>query len=58
MWAEKWAAEKRIGNVVYSIAERLEKQFPERGPLTFAGEIGELKNAGHKVETNFPGIEP
>lgn len=58
MWAERWAAEKKLGNVVYSIAERLAKQFPERTPLTIAGEIGQLKDAGHKVETNFPGIEP
>ncbi len=30
----------------------------ERIPLTIAGEIGQLKDAGYKVETNFPGIEP
>ena len=60
IWAERLGLQCKppSAGTVYAIAERLMKQFPERIPLTLAGEIGELKDAGYKVETNIPGIEP
>lgn len=59
MWAEKWAIDIGETTTVYSIAQRLEKQFPKRGRLTLAGEIDELKDiyGRDNVETNFPGVE-
>lgn len=55
MWAENWAnhyKEKHpemIGTV-FAIAGALQDQFPEAAPLTFSGEISELKKAFPKTE--------
>lgn len=58
IWAERWALEKRLGaGIIYSIAGRIEKQYPSLAPLTFAGELHQLKDEGYDVETNFPGVE-
>ncbi len=43
MWAERWAQQHALGNTVYAIARRLKAQHPSRTPLTFAGEIVELR---------------
>lgn len=65
MWAERWALmpranENPFGQTVYSIAERIAEQYPEKAkdcPLTLAGEIGQVRDAGYKIQTNFPGVE-
>ena len=58
VWAENYANAKCGGaGVVYAIAERLRQQHPELGPLTLAGEINSLKDAGFKISHNIPGAE-
>jgi len=62
MWAEfnasgqkDLAARQRLQRVVYGIADRLILQLPEgSGPLTFMGELSEVRGAGYALETNFP----
>jgi len=49
-WAERWGQHIESAGSVYSIAQALEEQFPDRGPLTFAGEVNELKKT-------FPGTK-
>ncbi len=59
MWAERWAAqakdesEIRMDVALACIAERLQKQFPKRPPLTVAGEMEQLKKHFTVVETNI-----
>jgi hypothetical protein len=60
MWAEKWGMKHCDGaGVVYSIADRIRNQYPNKSSLTFADEIEELKKmfGRDNVQTNFPGIE-
>ena len=62
MWAERWAVQSKepMEKTVYSIVERLSVQhtkLSERKPLTLAGQIGQVRDAGYDIETNFPGVE-
>jgi len=55
MWADNWAEKFLDENgqtTVRSIVRRLGKQKPDPGwpPLTFLGELMELKKEGHQVE--------
>lgn len=59
IWAERWGhAECGGAGVIYSIAQRIADQHPDRGPLTLAREVQDLKDEhGGSVETNLPGVE-
>jgi len=60
MWAERYALEHTEGaGVVYSIAERIRMQYPNKSALTLSEELGEIEDMFGKnnVETNFPGME-
>jgi len=58
VWAERWAHEKLEGaGTIYSIALRLQQQFPDKHPLTLAGEVNELKKHIPNIEHNIPGAE-
>ena len=59
IWAERFAHTFNGAGTVYAIAQRLQKQFPDRTPLTPAGEIAQLKQqfGSENVETNIPGVE-
>lgn len=65
MWAERWAERcdldgsydrahtgERAIEVVHTIAARLQRQHVGRSPLTFAGEITDLRAAGYRVEVH------
>ena len=61
IWAENWAnrIEKespRSALTIACIARRIQKQYPDKTPLTLAGEIEGLKKLGKfKItETNIP----
>ena len=61
IWSEQWANAIRKGapsspQVVFSIARRLEKQYPELGCLTLGGELRELKSlfGTENVHTDIP----
>ena len=60
IWAENWEGkfcrkEKKRSITIACIARRLQHQFPDKTPLTLAGEIGELKDSGlmSDIETNI-----
>lgn len=42
VWAENWQRQNDLGRTVYAIAKRIAAQFPDRGSLTLAGELGEI----------------
>jgi len=62
IWAERWAAIERsnpsaraeMQRVVYGIADRLSLQHPDVGPLTFAGELTQLRD--HYGEVDVKGF--
>ncbi len=59
MWAEMWAAKHQeqhptMQKVVYGIADRLQAQhMDENEPLTFTGELTQLREAFGEVYTTF-----
>jgi len=62
VWAEHYANSFKekyptMVNIVYSIAHRLEKQFPEKHTLTLAGELSGLKREFPSAKINYPGVE-
>ena len=59
IWAERWGHAKCGGaGTVYSIAQRLMDQHPDRSPLTLARQVQDLKDLhGGDVDTNVPGVE-
>ena len=63
IWAEQWADRHKtehpeMPRVVYGIADRLYQQHLSRPPLTFAGEITDLKEKFPDVKTRgVPGHE-
>lgn len=68
MWAERWGVlhkDDQHGatnpDLIYSIAERLEKQHEARAassPLTLAGDLGKLRDKyPGQIKTTFPGVE-
>lgn len=54
IWAENWGQEINGPDVVYSIANRLKKQLPEKTSLTLADEFIGLKDQGIDFKTNHP----
>ncbi len=56
VWAENWANDNDLGNVVQAIAKRLERQAPNAVSLTLTGELFNLKNIPglSVVESNIP----
>jgi len=64
IWAERWGmmlAQAKEGGpgIVYAIVQRLKRRNPQLAEkhLTLVDEIEGLRNAGHKVQTNIPGME-
>lgn len=66
VWAEQWARQGDESSpmegyncvrTVHSICRRLQRQHPGMIPLTLAGEIRQLQEAGLVVETNFDARE-
>lgn len=65
IWAENWARKTDQLNpsgysgirTVHSICRRLQRQFPDKTPLTLAGEIREIQEMGLTVETSFDARE-
>lgn len=67
MWAERWwnsnvaKTDTSKMNPIFTIAERIRRQHPERcqeSPLTFAGEVQQVVDAfGNNVQHNVPGVE-
>lgn len=59
VWAEYYANMTEGANVhaVYSIAHRLEKQYPNLWKLTLAGELSDLKRQFPTAQVNYPGVE-
>lgn len=60
MWAENWArshadSTPTMRRTVYRIAQRLRGQHPERAPLTFAEELGDLASE-YRVQVTDPRI--
>lgn len=61
IWAENWArkcdkdddAKMKCVLTVNCIARRIQKQHPDKTPLTLSGEIEGLKKSHDGVETNF-----
>lgn len=61
IWAENWARQiEKNGDVtthpiltVNCIARRIQKQHPDKTPLTLSGEIEELKKTYPSTEPNF-----
>jgi predicted nucleic acid-binding Zn-ribbon protein len=51
VWAENWQRQNQLGRTVYAIAKRLHDQHPDRGPLTLAGELGEIAKA-HEISVS------
>ena len=43
VWAEQFAKDSNMKTTVWSIAHRIEKQFPHKHLLTLAGEMSQLK---------------
>lgn len=54
IWAENWQRQCRLGRTVYAIARRLQAQRPDRGPLTLAGQLGELAAQYPDAQVNDP----
>ena len=62
IWAENWAnkidkdCESKPALTIVCIARRIQKQHPDKTPLTLAGEIEELKKDGtlKNIESNIP----
>jgi hypothetical protein len=60
IWAENWGTKCNGTDVVYAIANRLRKQFPEKfkdHPLTMADEFKQLKDCGYDFLTNHPAAD-
>lgn len=55
IWAENYQRAQRLGRTVYAIAKRLEAQHPERGPLTLAGELGEVAKQ-YEISVSDPAL--
>src|SRR3972149_6815884 len=59
VWAENWARQiKDISDTqpqltISCIAKRIQKQYPNKTPLTLAGEIEEVKKEFPTIETNI-----
>lgn len=61
IWAENWArkcdnddnAKMKCVLTINCIAKRIQKQYPEKTPLTLSGEIDDLKKSYQDIETNF-----
>lgn len=61
LWAEWWANEiekecPKSALAIACIARRIQKQYPDKTPLTLAGEIEDLKKDGtlKDIQTNIP----
>lgn len=60
IWAEFWAQDckkKQVENparveVVHAITRRLQRQFPDKTPLTLSGEIMQIKDHGMGIESH------
>ena len=62
MWAEQWASEidKKDSSIdqfscyfsIMTIAERLQRQFPDKTPLTMFGEVRQLRDWLAKEQSN------
>lgn len=58
VWAEQFAKDDRMKSTVWSIAHRIEKQFPEKHLLTLAGEMSQLKREFPEAEiSGIAGVE-
>ena len=62
VWAEHYANQYKeedptMINILYSIAHRLEKQFPLKLNLTLAGELSSLKREFPTAKIDYPGVE-
>lgn len=44
IWAENWGRRINEAGTVYSIVQTLQEQFPDKTPLTLAGEVNQLKD--------------
>lgn len=60
IWAEFWANHNKekhpeMIQAVFSIAAVLQDQHPDKGPITFSGEVTELKEAFPKSEIKVHG---
>ena len=61
IWAENWAqqmdnlnqSDGRNQEVIASIVSRLEKQFPDKTPLTLSGELRQLQKTYPSLKANF-----
>lgn len=57
IWAEWWASRHKdedpeMVDVVRMIAARIGAQHPQKGPLTFSGEVEDLRAKGYQVWQN------
>jgi hypothetical protein len=58
VWAEQFAKDAEMKTTVWSIAHRIEKQYPEKHLLTLAGEMSQLKREFPNAEINgIAGVE-
>jgi hypothetical protein len=59
VWAENWARQRSENQdyeglkAVHCIVHRLEEQYPDLYPLTLAGEVRKMQEAGHLVESDM-----
>lgn len=55
VWAEGYAHIEDLNpDIVYAIAARLERQYPDLSPLTMASEIKSMRRQGINVISNHP----
>lgn len=59
IWAERWGLKIGKAGTVYAIARRIREQFPDRTPLSLAGDISGLREAfgAENIQHNIKGIE-
>lgn len=56
-WAEQFSTDAASGKtVVHAILRRIQRQFPDKAPLTFGGELREIRDAfpDSRIETSGP----
>ena len=58
VWAEQFAKTSEMKRTVWSIAHRIEKQYPDKHLLTIAGEMSQLKREFPEAKINgVAGVE-
>lgn len=59
VWAERWALVNNnkypnMMKTLFAIVKDLQDQYPNSAPLTLAGELKEIQNAGFDVTSSVP----